>query len=151
MSRVKRLLGRERNDDQARLFMLCWEVIASADDELRFQCRHQTLTLDALKDIMDRAAPCATGPRTRFVFDLSGVVQMESCYSVICALFICFARRLGSRCRIAGLNARLAAIFAFFLRRVGCIELELASQAASGDADLDADAARSVAGQAALA
>lgn len=113
---------------RARLFMACWNVTASAEDELRFHLRDRTLTLGALNDVMDRAVRCAAQDRTRFVFDLTGVDEMESCYSVISARFIRFACQVGRRFRITGLNPRLAEILAFFLRRVGCIQLEPARQ-----------------------
>jgi hypothetical protein len=123
--------GTESICTRARLFMACWNVTASAEDELRFQLRDRTLTLLALNDVMDRAVRCAARDGTRFEFDLSGVDEMESCYSVISARFIRFACQVRRRCRITGLNPRLADILAFFLRRVGCIQLELARPPAS--------------------
>ena len=114
----------ESNFTRARLFMACWNVTASAEDELIFQLRSRTLTLDALKDVIQRALSCPAEDATRFVFDLSAVDEMESCYSVICALFIHFAIQVENRCRVIGLSPRLAEVFAFLLKRVDCIKLE---------------------------
>jgi hypothetical protein len=122
--------GTESTDARARLFMACWDVTVSAEDEFRLHLRNRTLTRVALNDVMERAVRCTAGDPTRFVFDLSGVDEMESCYSVICALFIRFACQLGKRCRITGLNPKLAAVLTFFLRSVSCIKLELAGQPA---------------------
>ncbi len=131
MWRVEWIRGRDSTDARARRFMDRWDVVASADDELRFQPRGRILTLAALHDAMERVVPCSSGCDTRIVFDLSGVEEIESCYSVICAHFIRFAVRVGRRCRITGLNPRLAGIVAFFLRHVGLVELEPAQPSAA--------------------
>ena len=111
-------------ETQARLFMACWDVIASTEDELRFRLRKQTLTLHALNDVLERAAACDSKPGIQYVFDLSSACDMDSCFSVICALFVRFVSQVGQRCRITGLNPRLAEIMAFFFRKVSCVELE---------------------------
>ena len=123
-----RTVKREWTYARARLFMACWNVTASSDDEFIFQLRGCTLTLRAVSDVMERALRCPGGDVNRFVFDLSGVDEIESCYSVICALFIRFATQFGKRCRITGLSPRLAEVLAFFLKRVDCIKLESGRQ-----------------------
>ena len=114
---------------QAQMFMARWDVTSSSEDELRFYLRDRTLTHCALNDAMERVVRCTAGGRTRFVFDLSGVIEMESCYSVISALFIRFARQVGKQCQITGLHPRFADVMAYFFRRAGRAEFELARQA----------------------
>lgn len=114
--------------------MACWNVTASTEDELVFQLRGHTLTRKALSDVLERVLRCPNRDATRFVFDLSGVDEIESCYSVICALFIRFATQVGNRCRITGLRPRLAEVIAFFLNRADCIKLESIQQPASAAA-----------------
>src|SRR5262245_29966747 len=122
LARLRRT--RKWTEAQARSFMACWDITASDTGELHLCLRERTLTVLALSNAMQRAAQGTVGPRTRFVFDLSGVDDMGSNCSVICALFIHFVRQVGKGCRIVGLNPRLAAVMGFFLRPFGCIELE---------------------------
>ena len=117
MWRLSPMRRTESSFTRARLFMACWNVTASVENELVFQLRSRVLTLDALKDVVERALSCPPGDATRFVFDLSGVDEMESCYSLICALFIHFATQVGNRCRITGLRPRLREVIAFFLQQ----------------------------------
>ena len=123
--------NRESTMAQARLFLACWDVLASTEGELRFRLRERTLTQQALNAVMERAVGCVDGAGTRVVFDLSGVDEMESCYSVICALFIRFACRIRKRYRITGLQPRLADVMGFFFRRAGCVEVERPAAAAA--------------------
>ena len=113
---------KDRSGARSSLFLARWEVTASSEGELVFRLRDRVLTLDALNDLFVRVSQCAARGKTRVEFDFSGVADMESCYSVICAMFIRFVRQVGTRCRVVGLNAKLQEVMAFFLDRVGWVE-----------------------------
>lgn len=126
------LTGRSsaRHDTPSAAGSARWSVTNPSTHELRFQLRDRRLTRLAMCDAADRAAGWAIDPATRFVFDLSDVQEIESCCSIICALFIRVARGRQHPCRIIGLNPRVAMILAFLFRRVRCVVLEHAAPAA---------------------